>query len=1009
MPSFEILLAEFTARWQRGECPCAEEYLGRISPDRPTDLVELIYREFCLAERAGLQPRKDEYLARFPGHAGALQRLFSVHEAFSSSLLRVWEEPVHFPALPEVGDSIGQYRFIRELGQGGLARVFLAEQTDLEKRLLVVKVSTRITPEARLLARASHPNIVEVFSHGLVNDGEFQMLCMPFLGGATLSEILGDRRRRGARPASGLELLEDLDRCSAREYPHPGMGRPAREMIGAQSYPRSVAWIVARLAEALDFAYLRGVLHGDIKPSNILLTADGIPMLLDFNLSVGWNPYVAGPGSREIVSEMGGTLAYMAPERLQSIADPKHATPPTVSDRHRADIYSLGVVLLELLTGRPPDLPQNRQLSVPELASAYVLSRQQGGEVMIRSTRRPLPMGMRAILAHCLAPDPADRYRSASELASDLDLWRNDRPLMFARDPKLTTGLFRWARRQRLALVIVAACVAITAATTLTSWWFGHQAEEERAKAALAQIIDGTDSDLFRERRLGSRRVKEPVDPVVASRRTLDYFKVIDGGDWRERPDVRALPAHDRAELEALILGQTLRYARGLRERPNTEVGDYQRALTALSKVIATAPYPTLLSEARTVRETLQRLGAVFIPEQPPADAVLSNWLGEYLCGVEAELDHRAADAAEHYRRVLRERPDSFWGHYRAAAVACAQSALHSATREPHAAEIANRYYEEAVSHLEICVKQRPRNAGIRRSYAGCLYVLKRYDEASAQYEIAQNLDPDHAETYLSRSFLHLDLGQLGKFEQDIRQYENLVTLRPSSSSGRPPLGIDPSVHELSENSDAPVQIREIASDADTLNAWYANALKLEKSGNSRLALDEINRVIAVDPDDLRARYLRGVILLAVNREEGDREFKKLIEHRRFESFVKRYPSLNFAYLHVSHLLIREGKAAEAVEMARKGCKYADEFKSRQLDFRFKLAEACAVAARDDVRYLDQMIEALKDANRLDEAKFKEWYENEPGSEAIRSALGPQPFSATDSQQKQQRQRSSTP
>ena len=189
-----------------------------------------------------------------------------------------------------------------------------------------------------MLARARHSHIVEVLWHNLIEDGSLQLVCMPFLGGATLAAVLADRKRRGGRPRSGRDLLVDLDRVSAPEYPTADLARPSREIIARLSYPKAVAWIVARLAEALDYAYSRGVLHGDVKPSNILLTADGEPMLLDFNLAVGWR----SPGGEDLPGDTGGTLAYMAPERLRAVAQPEHAVVPKAADRHRADLYALG-------------------------------------------------------------------------------------------------------------------------------------------------------------------------------------------------------------------------------------------------------------------------------------------------------------------------------------------------------------------------------------------------------------------------------------------------------------------------------------------------------------------------------------------------------------------------------------------------------------------------------------------------------------------------------------------
>ena len=246
----------------------------------------------------------------------------------------------------------------------------------------MLKVSTRSTAEPRLLARARHAHIVEVLRHAAADDGALHLVCMPFLGGATLAAVLEARRKLGRRPRSGRDLLADLDRASAPEYPAAGLARPAREIIAGLSYPEALAWIVARLAEALDHAHRRGVAHGDLKPSNILLTAEGTPMLFDFNLAVDWHE-AAG---RRPAADPGGTLAYMAPERLRAIAEGRRGPRPEAADLHRADLYALGLVLLEALTGRAPRSPGARPGDPRELAEA--LAEARGGRSPGRSGAR---------------------------------------------------------------------------------------------------------------------------------------------------------------------------------------------------------------------------------------------------------------------------------------------------------------------------------------------------------------------------------------------------------------------------------------------------------------------------------------------------------------------------------------------------------------------------------------------------------------------------------------------
>ena len=257
--------------------------------------------------------------------------------------------------------------------------------------------------------------------------------------------------------------------------------------------------MIARLAEALDHASSRDVTHGDVKPSNILLSADGNPMLLDFNLARDGAAAV-DPSGRPV--DPGGTLAYMAPERLRALvgADPASAsasagasttacpgpgttlpisipTSPAASRRpaareaQAADIYSLGMVLLEALDRPAADRrcrsrgrgfgvrPRGRSRLI-STARAYAAARERPARVLVRdfeaaSGRRIAP-ALRAILGRCLDPDPARRYGRALELAEDLDRWRTDRPLAYADEPFWGQAVPRWLRVKRRTLIVAA-------------------------------------------------------------------------------------------------------------------------------------------------------------------------------------------------------------------------------------------------------------------------------------------------------------------------------------------------------------------------------------------------------------------------------------------------------------------------------------------------------------------------------------------------------------------------
>ncbi len=453
-----LLRADLALRREAGEPARVERYCRRFADLADEVLVGLLYEEFCLREEAGEAPDPSEYEARFPAVADQLREVLDIHDLVGSSgslsLSTAATGADSRPArLPEAGETIGGFRLVEELGRGAFARVFLARERRLGNRPVALKISRAGTREPQTLARLQHTHIVPVYSYRADPATGLHLLCMPYFGRVTLASMLAAPSCREAR--TGADLLAVLDGLlPPGEVPSPrAEGRAA---LSGRSSVRAVAWWGARLAEALDHAHGRGVLHHDIKPSNVLLTADATPMLLDFNLArpgpaVGDDARPAAPG---------GTLAYMAPEHLAAVASGS-----CEGVDGRADVFALGVVLYEALASRPfSAMIEGR--SGPAALRAMIAERRDGPP-RLGDAGRPVPAAMEAVVRRCLAPDPDDRYAGAAELAADLRAVADDGPLLHAREPQPARAI-RWASRHRrpiaLALPLALGLFAGTAA-----------------------------------------------------------------------------------------------------------------------------------------------------------------------------------------------------------------------------------------------------------------------------------------------------------------------------------------------------------------------------------------------------------------------------------------------------------------------------------------------------------------------------------------------------------------
>lgn len=460
----DALAARMARAWQSGDRRPAEDWLS-LEPElgrRSTAIVRLVCEELSLREDAGEDVSPVEFAARFPNHGNALRELFLCRR-----LLGLAESS---PAFPAVGETLLDYRLVEEIGRGGMGRVFRAEERTLGGRPVILKLTPNDGGEHLSLARLQHTNIVPLYGcHDLPERG-LRVLCMPDLGGRTLDRVLG---------------ISPAERTAA------DLGSPAD-----LPYHYAVARLGAALADGLAYAHDRNLVHFDIKPANVLLTAEGIPLLLDFHLAR--EPVEVGKGGN-----FGGTEGYMSPEQATAWEAALEGRPVPTRVDARSDVYSLGLLLRETFVGTEP-------------------------------------RGLRDVVDRCLAIEPSKRYPSAAALADDLRRHLRDEPLRGVPNADSFERWQKWRRRQPKAIPLLAARAAAVLAVVVLLAVLGSRS------STVAPVIPADSGELQRE----LDRVRERFGDPRTTRDRFEELERFAGRTWESRQAILgSVPADQRNRL----------------------------------------------------------------------------------------------------------------------------------------------------------------------------------------------------------------------------------------------------------------------------------------------------------------------------------------------------------------------------------------------------------------------------------------------------------------------------
>jgi serine/threonine protein kinase/Flp pilus assembly protein TadD len=770
--SFEMahaeVLQEMASDRESGGGTPAEEWLRRYPhlAEHAETAVRIVYEEVCLREEQGETVDAAEIQQRFPRWADALRMLLDCHQLIQG------EQPT--PSFPLQGQQLGELQLVRKLGSGALGQVFLATQSSLSDRPLVVKLTPRTGDEHLSLARLQHTHIVPLYHVLDLPEQNLRALCMPYVGGQSWSALLAALQAVPPAQRSGAKLAEALADSPETTPGTPQRTGPALAFLSRASYVQSVCWIGACLADALHYAHQCGLVHMDIKPSNVLIAGDGQPMLLDFHLARPALSAGSDPPSR-----LGGTHGYMSPEQELATAAVREGRAVPKSVNGRSDIYSLGVTLYESLVGRAPGADEATQ-------------RRNWRHSTIASSR-----GLEDIVHKCLAANAPDRYHDAGQLAADLRRHLADLPLQGVPNHSLPERWRKWRRRKPHALAGVAAALAVVgiAAVFLVAYVSDRlgnakaalaQAEQSLAKNEFATAADQLEDGWRAIRWLpGQSELKQSMQTQLAAARHGRLAQVV----HRLTEELRFLDSYQtvsRAQLQQLDQGCEKLWAVRQRVLPTsnvaslaeendvlrTDLTDLAIAWAALRvRLSADGRQPAKRREALDLLDQAESLcGSSFAlvlakreyqsPSLSPHSAAELDDLPEpqsardhYALGRFLFKNGQLPDAVREFDRAIDVEPDTFWPYFYRSIAAYRL-----------------REFERALDSANVCIALVPASAPCFYNRAQCYQALGNSELALRDFNRAIELEPKLAVAWLERGKLQAEQADFAAAKADLQQ-----------------------------------------------------------------------------------------------------------------------------------------------------------------------------------------------------------------------------------------------
>jgi len=801
------------------------------------NLAEIL-EAYLRALDAGEAPDRAALLARHPDLAKELEAALDGLDFVQRARRNLGPEPEAADAAP--GRALGDYRLVREVGRGGMAVVYEAEQLSLSRRValkvlpfasvLDPKQLQRFKNEALAAAHLRHPNIVPVYAVGCERGVHYY--AMQYVEGQSLAHAIGSMKGGGAGEGPRTPISS-----------HGSNREPA--------FIRMAASLGVQAAEALDHAHQLGIVHRDVKPGNLLVDQAGSLWVTDFGLARSRHDT-----GLTMTGELLGTIRYMSPEQALAKRAPID---------HRTDVYSLGATLYELFTLEPAFPGDDPHLLMQEIAFRE--------PALPRRLNPAIPRDLETVVLKAMAKDPAARYATAQEMAEDLRRFLGDQPVL-ARRPSHAARAAMWARRHR-TLVRASLAAALLGVATLA--------------LATLRVAD--------EQRKTSAALKEAHSNLRTARLAVDKFLVESGvANLEDRP----LPAPSRREMLELALGFYDRYpdAASAETRANIfhALHRFEDALAIFDAALAANPRDAgaLVARAHLLWHLDRNAEALAAAEEAARIAPERAEAHFYRGMILGDLG-RPEEALEAYDLAIGKGGEEPRFHVKRSQVLLdlrrTDDALTAAARatdlapEMALAWDAKGVALQAVGKLDDALRCHERALAIdgfdpwlHTNYAFALEAAKRVDEALREHGRAIAVNEHFAEGHVHRGNLLRDTGRPGDAEKEFRR---AIGIRPNLPQAYTGLG-----NLANDRGDHPEALREyrraleIAPESARVRVNVAGALL--GLGDPDSALTEIREVILRVADLPEAHLVHGNVLAAQRKlPEAEAAYRRGIALRR--------------------------------------------------------------------------------------------------------------------------------